>query len=74
MIDALIGAVIAVIATGALALLAEVMTNAQSAVKTGLTEYERSVFDVVKSAHQAPPTEDSLLQWMRAEQEKARGL
>lgn len=74
MIDALIGAVIAVVATGALALLVEVMSNAQSTVKTGLTEYEKSVFHVVKSAHQTSVSEVDLLDWMRAEKEKSRGF
>jgi len=74
MIDALIGAVIAVVATGALALMAEVMSNAQSTFKTGLTEYEKSVLNVVKSAHQTSVSEVDLLDWMRAEQEKARGF
>lgn len=65
MIDALIGAVIAVIATSALTLLAEVMTNVEAASKSYLTDYEKSVFNIVKNAH--PPssvTEDSLLDWM----------
>jgi hypothetical protein len=66
MIDALIGAVIAVIATSALTLLAEVMANVEAASKTSLTEYEKSVFLVVKSAHpDAPATEESLLSWMK---------
>jgi len=50
------------------------MSNAQSTVKTGLTEYEKSVFNVVKSAHQTSVSEVDLLDWMRAEQEKARGF
>jgi len=75
MIDALIGAVIAVVATGALALLAEVMSNAQSTAKTGLTEYEKSVFNVVKSAHQTAASEDELLEWMQnAEKGRASGF
>ena len=66
MIDALIGAVIAVIATSALVLLAEVMTNIEAGSKNSLTEYERSVFRVVKSAHpNSSVTEDSLLSWMK---------
>jgi len=64
-IDALIGAVIAVIATSALTLLAEVMVNVEAASKTSLTDYEESVFLVVKSAHpNAPVTQESLLTWM----------
>ncbi len=67
MIDALIGAVIAVIATSALALLAEVMTNAESAGKNALTDYEKSVFYVVKSAHSgSAASEEALLNWMKS--------
>jgi len=51
MIDALVGAVIAVVATSALTLLAQVMVNAEVADKTYLTDYEARVLDVVKSAH-----------------------
>lgn len=51
MIDALVGAVIAVVATSALTLLAQVMVNAEVADKTSLTDYEARVLDVVKSAH-----------------------
>ena len=66
MIDALIGAVIAVIATSALTLLAEVMTNVEAADKTSLTEYESSVFAITKAAHpDASVSEDSLLAWMK---------
>ncbi len=66
MIDALIGAVIAVIATSALTLLAEVMANVEAASKTSLSEYEKSVFLVVKSAHpNTSATEESLLSWMK---------
>jgi hypothetical protein len=65
-IDALIGAVIAVIATSALTLLAEAMVNVEAASKNSLTEYEKSVFLVVKSAHpNSSATEDSLLSWMK---------
>jgi hypothetical protein len=65
-IDALIGAVIAVIATSALTLLAEVMANVEAASKTSLSEYEKSVFLVVKSAHpNTSATEESLLSWMK---------
>ncbi len=66
MIDALIGAVIAVIATSALTLLAEAMVNVEAASKNSLTEYEKSVFLVVKNAHpNSPVAEDSLLSWMK---------
>ena len=66
MIDALIGAVIGVIATGALMLLAEVMTNVEAASKNSLTEYEKSVFLVVKKAHSdSTISEELLLEWMK---------
>jgi len=65
-IDALIGAVIAVIATSALTLLAEVMVNVEAVSKTSLTDYEESVFLVVKDAHpNASATKESLLSWMK---------
>ena len=65
MIDALIGAVIAVIATSALTLLAEVMTNAEAFSGNSLTEYEESVFDVVNKAHGSPMSSDDLLLWLK---------
>lgn len=66
MIDALVGAVIAVVATSALTLLAQVIVSVEVADKTSLTEYEERVLDVVKSAH-APSGGDyrpDLLDWM----------
>jgi hypothetical protein len=66
MIDALIGAVIAVVATSALMLLAEVVANVETASKDSLTEYEKSVFLVVKSAHpQSSASESALQAWMQ---------
>ena len=65
MIDALIGAVIAVIATSALTLLAEVMTTAEAPTKNSLTAYEESVFNVVNSAHGSPLSSDDLVFWLR---------
>ena len=68
MIDALIGAVIAVVATSALTLLAEVMTSAETTRQTSLTEYEKSVLCVVERAHGGsctPASEQALLDWMR---------
>jgi hypothetical protein len=72
MIDALIGAVIAVVAAGALALLAEVITTVEVSPKESLTEYEKSVLSVVKKAHDhdaslsTRPTEGDLLNWMKS--------
>ena len=74
MIDALIGAVIGVIATGALMLLAEVMTNVEAASKNSLTEYEKSVFLVVQTAHpDSKASEESLVEWMKREAAKPDG-
>jgi hypothetical protein len=65
MIDALVGAVIAVIATSALTLLAQVMVNVEVADKTSLTDYEARVLDVVKSAHASSGDYGpALLDWM----------
>jgi len=65
MIDALVGAVIAVVATSALTLLAQVMVNAEVADKTYLTDYEARVLDVVKSAHgSSGDYGPELLDWM----------
>jgi hypothetical protein len=68
MIDALIGAVIAVLATSSLVLLAEVVTNMETGRRGPLTEYEESVFDVVKEAHpDSRVSKDLLLSWMEAQ-------
>jgi len=76
MIDAIIGSIIAVIATGALALMAEVFTASQQVDKKFLTEYEKAVLDVVIVAHKSEsPTEtdqEALENWL-AEQWK-KGL
>lgn len=64
MIDALVGAVIAVIATSALTLLAEVMTTVETFSKSSLTEYEESVFNVVNKAHGSARSSDDLLKWL----------
>jgi hypothetical protein len=53
MIDAIIGSIIAVIATGALALMAEVFSASQEVDKQFLTEYEKAVLDVVIAAHKS---------------------
>ena len=66
MIDALIGAVIAVVATSALAMLAEVTIGVEMSEKQSLSAYEKSVFSVVKSAHaKSAASEDELLSWMK---------
>ena len=77
MVDAIIGSIIAVIATGALALMAEVFTASQDGFdKRSLTEYEKAVLDVVIVAHKSEsPTEtdrEALENWL-AEQWK-KGL
>lgn len=56
MVEALIGSIIAVIATGALAMMAEVFTKTQAGPypesdnQISLTSYEKEVLDVVTSA------------------------
>ncbi len=67
MIDALIGAVIAVVATSALVLLAEVVTNVETGEKNALTDYEVRLLDVVKSSHPGSVSEDALLAWMKSQ-------
>jgi len=71
MVDALIGAVIAVIATSALTLLAQVMVNVETAGKSSLTDYELRILGVVKSAHTSSQDDygPELLDWMK---EKAK--
>jgi len=71
MVDALIGAVIAVVATSALALLAQVMVNVEVADKSSLTDYELRVLGVVKNAHTSSQYDygPDLLNWMK---EKAK--
>ena len=50
MIDAIIGSIIAVIATGALALMTEVFTLSQESVaQRNLSDYEKSVLDLVST-------------------------
>ena len=71
MIEALIGSIIAVIATGALALMAEVFTAAHGGYdQRNLSEYERLVVDVVLSAHEATPEKmesepGSINEWLK---------
>lgn len=71
MIEALIGSIIAVIATGALALMAEVFTAAQGGYdQRNLSEYERLVVNVVLSAHEATPEKmesepGSINEWLK---------
>ncbi len=66
MIDALIGAVIAVVATTALTLLADVMVKVESGVKDSPTPYELRVFNVVRGAHKSSASQDDLLRWMNS--------
>lgn len=67
MVEALIGAVIAVIATSALTLLAQVVVNVETAGKSSLTDYELRVLGVVKSAHTSSQDDygPDLLDWMK---------
>ena len=71
MIDAIIGSIIAVIATGALALMAEVFTLSQENVaQRNLSDYEKSVLDLVSTVQNrtlVPSQEVS--DWLKAQYE-----
>ena len=71
MIDAIIGSIIAVIATGALALMAEVFTLSQESVaQRNLSDYEKSVLDLVSTVQNrtlVPSQEVS--DWLKAQYE-----
>ena len=71
MIDAIIGSIIAVIATGALALMAEVFTLSQESVaQRNLSDYEKSVLGLVSSVHKrtSPPRQE-VSDWLKAQYE-----
>jgi len=71
MIDAIIGSIIAVIATGALALMAEVFTLSQENVaQRNLSDYEQSVLDLVSSAQERTPVpSQEVSDWLKAQYE-----
>lgn len=71
MIDAIIGSIIAVIATGALALMAEVFTLSQENVaQRNLSDYEQSVLDLVSSAQKRTPVpSQNISDWLKAQYE-----
>ena len=71
MIDAIIGSIIAVIATGALALMAEVFTLSQESVaQRNLSDYEQSVLDLVSSAQKRTPVpSQDVSDWLKAQYE-----
>ena len=71
MIDAIIGSIIAVIATGALALMAEVFTLSQENVaQRNLSDYEQSVLDLVSSAQKRTPVpSQDVSDWLKAKYE-----
>ena len=71
MIDAIIGSIIAVIATGALALMAEVFTLSQENVaQRNLSDYEQSVLDLVSSAQERTPVpSQGVSDWLKAQYE-----
>jgi hypothetical protein len=74
MIDAIIGSIIAVIATGALALMAEVFTLSQeSVVQRDLSDYEQSVLNLVSSAQKRTPVpSQEVSDWLKAQYEVGR--
>lgn len=66
MIDALVGGVIALVATGALTLMLDVMVNSEASTKKALSHYEQSVFMTVAKEHpEMSVDEESLLDWMK---------
>lgn len=65
MVEALIGSIIAAIATGALALLAQVFSSVETGqVNRDLTAYEELVVNVASSAHGSAIDKDDLKQWL----------
>ena len=71
MIDAIIGSIIAVIATGALALMAEVFTLSQESVaQRNLSDYEKSVLGLVSSVHKRTSiSSQEVSDWLKAQYE-----
>lgn len=71
MIDAIIGSIIAVIATGALALMAEVFTLSQESVaQRNLSDYEQSVLDLVSTVqNRTPVPRQEVSDWLKAQYE-----
>ena len=71
MIDAIIGSIIVVIATGALALMAEVFTLSQENVaQRNLSDYEQSVLNLVSSAQKRTPVpSQDVSDWLKAKYE-----
>ena len=67
MIDAIIGSIIAVIATGALALMTEVFTLSQESVaQRNLSDYEQSVLNLVSSAQpRTPAPSQGVSDWLK---------
>jgi len=74
MIDAIIGSIIVVIATGALALMAEVFTLSQESVaQRDLSDYEQSVVDLVSKVHETntDPSQD-VSAWLKVQYETGK--
>jgi len=70
MIEALIGSIIALIATGGIALMAEVFTASRDeSLPRPLSAYEEDVLNVTSSAHGVTPKREDLEDWL---QEKLR--
>ena len=66
MIDALVGGVIALVATGAITLMLDVMVNSEASTKSALSDYEQSVFSSVAKQHpDSATTEESFLEWIK---------
>ena len=72
MIDALVGGVIALVATGAITLMLDVMVNSEASTKSALSDYEQSVFSSVAKQHpESATTEESFLEWMKLKDSQA---
>ena len=72
MIDALVGGVIALVATGAITLMLDVMVNSEASTKSALSDYEQSVFSSVVTQHpDSATTEESFLDWMKLKSSEA---
>jgi len=70
MIDAIIGSIIAVIATGALALMAEVFTLSQESVaQRDLSDYEQSVLNLVSTVQEKTVPSQEVSDWLKAQYE-----
>ena len=70
MIDAIIGSIIAVIATASLALMVEVFTLSQESVaQRDLSDYEQSVLNLVSTVQEKTVPSQEVSDWLKAQYE-----